>query len=83
MYEDSHSRRGVLGKQVVCVGGGKLALRTQKAFFLDARRIIGTGSVGAEGASGEGSTRKADAGQTAGTAACADKKSPGGGAVRA
>ncbi len=69
MYEDSHSRRGGFGKQVVCGGGGKLALRTQKAFFLDARRIIGTGSGGEGLVSGESSTRKADAGQAAGSAA--------------
>lgn len=29
MYEDSHSRRGVLGKQVVC--GAELSPRTQGA----------------------------------------------------
>ena len=38
----------------------------------EARRPVRAG-----GASGESSTRKADAGQAAGSAACADKKKPG------
>lgn len=60
---------------------GELPPRTQEAFFLDARRIIGTGSGCAGLVSVERSMR--EAAQTADAAACADKKSPGGGAVRA